>query len=198
MIFRTRPTHSAAMATLCRQLQLMALAESPPAHFRVSPTGVRSILPCTVKLQFGVNKVRKRGSVQNRRDALFRTGSVGGAAELVTCERERSNRRARGQLCGCGFRAFRSALRSHAGSERYASAGATGPGVSSISGIGNVLNPPPYGFGVLDQWGEPAGPGRGGPIWMRRHPAAAAESSCPNMPAISTPPRYSRLYFAGL
>ena len=143
VIFRTRPTHSAAMATLWRQLQLMALAESPPAHFRVSPTGVRSILPCTVKLQFGVNKVRKRGSVQNRRDALFRTGSVGGAAELVTCERERSNRRARRQLCGCGFSAFRSALRSHAGSERYASAGATGPGVSSISGIGNVLNPPP-------------------------------------------------------
>ena len=47
------------MASLWRQLQLMAFAESHPAHFRVSPTGVRPILPCTVKLQSGVNKVRK-------------------------------------------------------------------------------------------------------------------------------------------
>ena len=48
--------------------------------------------------------------------------------------------------------------------------------------------PTPLRFGVLDQWRETAGPSRCGTIWMRRHPAAAAESSCRNMPAISTPP----------
>ncbi len=88
------------------------------------------------------------------------------------------------------FSAFRCALRSHAGSERLRERRGHGTGRLKRLGIGNWKctcehTPTFRGFGPMGRDGgtQPMRPNLDG----RRHPAAAAESSCLNTPAYTAP-----------
>ena len=126
-----------------------------------------SILPCTVKLQIGDEQGAEETlcSEPRRRSVQNRAGGRGAAGDLR--ERERSNKTGRGSFAAAGSVPFGAPF------DLTLAAGATraqGPRNRAPQASWHwkcTCEPtPPYGFGVLDQWGETAGSSRCGPIWM--------------------------------
>ena len=136
--------------------------------------------------------MRKRRSVQNRGDALFRTGPVGGAAQPAPCERERSNKTGRGSFAAAGSVPFGAPfdLTLAAGATRAQGPRNRAPQASWHWKCTCEPTPPIRGFGPMGRDGgtQPMRPNLDG----RRHPAAAAESSCPNTPAYTHAPYHTK------